>query len=452
MNDTLVAPHDTLLAEPGSFLEDHASFAAARPAGEPAAWRELRRAGRDRFAAVGLPAPTEESWRFTDVSALARTAFVRATPAHDGVTADDLAGRVIPGAACLVFVNGHAAPRLSAGPALPAGVVVTSLAAAARDHPELVTAHLGRHARIEDNPFTALNAAYLADGAFVHVPRGVVLAAPIQLLFVGRAAGTPLVSYPRNLVVAGENSQFTVVEQYIGLGPDYFTCVVTELVVADGAVVDHYKVQAEAPGAYHVATQQLHQGGASSFSSHAIHTGGRLVRNDVNAALVGPGGDCILNGLYMVHDRQLVDNHMWVEHVAPHCSSHELYKGILEDHARAVFNGRIKVRPGAQKTDAKQTNRNLILSADAVANSNPQLEIFANDVKCTHGSTVGQLDQDAVFYLRSRGIGIEAARSILTYAFAEDIVNRIKVPAVRREVEEFLFRRLPHGEVVRDAV
>ena len=233
---------------------------------------------------------------------------------------------------------------------------------------------------------------------------------------------------------------------------DYFTCAVTEIVVADGAVVDHYKVQSEAPGAYHVATQQLRQAGASAFSSHAIHTGGQLVRNDVNACLEGEGVDCMLNGLYIVHDRQLVDNHMLVEHLAAHCDSHELYKGVLEDHARAVFNGRINVHQGAQKTDAKQTNRNLILSPDAVANSNPQLEIFADDVRCTHGSTVGQLDDEAVFYLRTRGIGVDAARSILTYAFAEDIVNRIKVPAVRAEVAEFLFRRLPHGEVVRDAV
>ncbi len=437
-------------ATPEALLADPRPIETTR-AGAPAL-RALRQAGRDRFAAVGLPTPAEEGWRFTDVSALGRKPFRRATPTDNGVTADDVLERVVPGATCRVFVNGHAAPHLSLGPALPAGVVVTGLAAALEDCPELVAAHLGRYARIEANPFTALNTAHIEDGAFVYVPRGVVVPAPVQLLFVGRAAGAATVAYPRNLVVAEENCQLTLVEHYVGLSPDYFTCVVSELAVAPGAVVDHYKVQAEAPGAVHMATQQLHQGGASAFSSHAIHTGGRLVRNDVNAELMGEGADCILNGLYMVHDRQLVDNHMWVEHVAPHCTSHELYKGILEDHARAVFNGRIKVHPGAQKTDAKQTNRNLILSANAVANSNPQLEIFADDVKCTHGSTVGQLDQEAVFYLRSRGIGLEAAQSILTFAFAEDIVNRIKVPAVRREVEEFLFRRLPHGEVVRDAV
>jgi Fe-S cluster assembly protein SufD len=191
---------------------------------------------------------------------------------------------------------------------------------------------------------------------------------------------------------------------------------------------------------------------SSSLSSHSISLGGALVRNDVNALLDGPGSDTILNGLYMIGGRQFVDNHMRVEHAKPHCTSHELYKGVLDGKARAVFNGLIHVRHGAQKTDAKQSNRNLLLSPDAVANSNPQLEIFADDVRCTHGSTVGQLDDDAIFYLRSRGIGEDAARSLLTYAFASDIAERVKVPAVRRDLEEYLFTRLPKGEVVRQAV
>jgi Fe-S cluster assembly protein SufD len=217
-------------------------------------------------------------------------------------------------------------------------------------------------------------------------------------------------------------------------------------------VIDHYKVQRESLEAYHLATFQVHAERSSTPSSHSISIGGALVRNDVNALLAGEGVDCILNGLYLAEGRQLVDNHMRVEHAAPHCGSHELYKGILDGKARAVFNGLIHVVKGAQKTDAKQSNRNLLLSRDAIANSNPQLEIFADDVKCTHGSTVGQLDDDAVFYLRSRGIGEAAARSILTYAFASDIVERIKVEPVRRDLEEFLFARLPQGEVVRQAV
>jgi Fe-S cluster assembly protein SufD len=432
------------------FLAEHAAFEAGRPSAEPMAVKQLRRTGLARFAEVGLPTPALEDWRFTDVSALGRTRYTRAAPAHNGVSADDVADQLIPGAAHLVFINGHSAPRLGTLPILPPGVIVTSLASALAEHPALVEAHLGRSAPLDASPFAALNTAYLADGAFIYIPRGVVVSTPIQLLFVGRTHGTPLVSYPRNLIVADSASRVTVVEQYVGLDADYFTCAVTELVTSDGAYVDHYKVQDEAPGASHMAVQALTQHRSSFFSSLAIHIGGKLVRNDVHAALVGEGADCHLNGLYMVHDRQLVDNHMWMEHIAPHCNSHELYKGILEDEARAVFNGRIKVHPGAQKTDAKQTNRNLLLSSTAVANSNPQLEIFADDVRCTHGSTVGQLDDDAVFYLRSRGIGQEAATSILTYAFAADIVERIRVPAVRQDIAEFLFRRLPDGDVVRD--
>jgi Fe-S cluster assembly protein SufD len=222
--------------------------------------------------------------------------------------------------------------------------------------------------------------------------------------------------------------------------------------LAANAVVDHYKLQRESTEAFHLAAMFVRQERDSNFSSHSISWGADLARNDVHAILAGEGCEAILNGLYMVEGTQLIDHHMRVEHVAPHCDSHELYKGILEGRSRAVFNGRIYVHHGAQKTDAKQTNRNLLLSKQAVCNSNPQLEIFADDVKCTHGSTVGQLDETAIFYLRSRGIGEEAAKSLLTFAFAVDIVERVKVPAVRRELEEFLFRRLPRGEVVRQAV
>ena len=230
------------------------------------------------------------------------------------------------------------------------------------------------------------------------------------------------------------------------------TSPVTEVVAGANAVIDHYKLQRESTDAIHMATFQIHQERDSNVSSHSISWGGGLVRNDVNAVLDGEGCESTLNGLYMVEGEQQIDNHMRVDHAKPHCDSHELYKGILEGKARAVFNGLIHVHPDAQKTDAKQTNRNLLLSKEALVNSHPQLEIFADDVKCTHGSTTGHLDDIAVFYLRSRGIGEEAARSLLTYAFAADIVERIKVGAVRRELEEFLFRRLPKGEVVRQAV
>jgi Fe-S cluster assembly protein SufD len=259
------------------------------------------------------------------------------------------------------------------------------------------------------------------------------------------------VTFPRNLFVAGENSQVKLVETYAGEGA-YFTCPVTELVAGPASVVDHYKLQIESREAFHMATFQIEAERSCTPSSHSISIGGALVRNDVNAVLDGEGIDCILHGLYLGEGRQVIDNHMRGEHAKPHCASHELDKGVLDGAARSVFNGLIHVHPGAQKTDAKQSNRNLLLSGSAIANSNPQLEIFADDVKCTHGSTVGQLDEDATFYLRSRGIGEEAARSLLTYAFASDIVERIKVEPLRRHLEEFLFARLPQGEVVRQAV
>jgi Fe-S cluster assembly protein SufD len=358
---------------------------------------------------------------------------------------------VFDAAARLVFVDGRFSARLSSVGELPQGTIVASLAEVLARDPGRVEPWLGRFAKFDRQPFVALNTAFLRDGAFIHVPRGAVTG-PIHLLFLSSGEeGRSTLSFPRNLFVAGEDSQTTIVETYAGEG-GYFTAPVTELVAGPGAVVDHYKVQRESLGAFHVATFQVQAERACRPSSHSISIGGALVRNDVNAVLDGEGIDCILNGLYFGDGRQVVDNHMRVEHAKPHCASHELYKGVLDGKSRAVFNGLIHVHKGAQKTDAKQSNRNLLLSRDAIANSNPQLEIFADDVKCTHGSTVGQLDEDAVFYLRSRGIGAEAARSLLTYAFASDIVERIKVVPVRRDLEEFLFARLPMGEVVRQAV
>jgi len=509
---------DRDLAAAAPYLADWEAFRRELPADEPAWLAALRRAARERFAVLGFPTQRQEEWRFTNLAPLARASFRRpgggaaavdGAVAADGalvgaprasggarraprraaarLTPDDLTPWTFEAAALLVFVDGRFAPELSAfdgrhgaagrnareapggraslpsGDAreapgglasLPPGTVVESLAAALRREPRRLEAHLGRHAAFEEQPFVALNTAFLGDGALVMLPRGAVLERPIHLLYLstaGAAAAPAAVTYPRNLIVAGEGSQLTVVETYAGKGA-YFSCGVTELVAGAGAVVDHYKVQRESREAFHLATLQVHAERASAVSSHSISLGGGLVRNDVNAVLDGEGIDCILNGLYLADGRQLVDNHMRVEHAKPHCASHELYKGILDGKARSVFNGLIHVHKGAQKTDAKQSNRNLLLSADAIANSNPRLEIFADDVKCTHGSTVGQLDDDAIFYLRSRGIGEDAARSLLTYAFAADILARIKVEPVRHDLEEYLFARLPQGEVVRQAV
>ncbi|HEX5717569.1 MAG TPA: Fe-S cluster assembly protein SufD [Thermoanaerobaculia bacterium] len=434
------------------FAADFDTFVRELPASEPAAITALRRMAIERFVTLGFPTLQQEAWRQTNVSAIAQGTFARPEGPEPAVDLSRLDPLAEGAAARLVFVNGRLSSRLSSLGELPAGVIVASLAEALEKAPDKVEPWLGQHARFDDHPFVALNTAFLRDGALVWVPRGVIVEKPIHLMFVSSSMGTePIVTFPRNLFVAGENSQVTLVETYAGEGA-YFTCPVTELVAGPASVIDHYKVQIESREAFHMATFQIEAERSCSPSSHSISIGGALVRNDVNAVLDGEGIDCILNGLYLGEGRQVIDNHMRVEHAKPHCASHELYKGVLDGAARSVFNGLIHVHPGAQKTDAKQSNRNLLLSSNAIANSNPQLEIFADDVKCTHGSTVGQLDEDAIFYLRSRGIGQEAARSLLTYAFASDIVERIKVEPVRRDLEELLFARLPQGEVVRQAV
>jgi Fe-S cluster assembly protein SufD len=442
---------ENALTGAAGYLAEFERFQRELPAGEPAAVQALRRMAIERFASLGFPTSRQEEWRQTNVAPIAQGTFQRPESDPEAVHAEQIAPFDFAAAARLVFVDGRFSARLSSLDGLPAGTIATGLAQALERAPEKVEPWLGQLARFENHPFVALNTAFLRDGAFVWVPQNAV-AGPIHLLFLSSSEnGRGTVSFPRNLIVTGEGSQLTVVETYTGTGA-YFNCPVTEMAVGANSVVDHYKVQRESREAFHMATFQLHGDRDCVPSSHSIALGGALVRNDVNAVLDGEGIDCILNGLYLLDGSQFVDNHMRVEHAKPHCASHELYKGVLDGKSRSIFNGLIHVHKGAQKTDAKQSNRNLLLSREAVANSNPQLEIYADDVKCTHGSTVGQLDDDAIFYLRSRGIGAEAARSLLTYAFASDIVERIKVEPVRRDLEEFLFGRLPMGEVVRQAV
>jgi Fe-S cluster assembly protein SufD len=416
----------------------------------------LRNKAIDRFAALGYPTTKHEEWRFTNVAPLARTALTVAGP-PPAVTTEDLERYIYPDCTQLVLVNGRLAPEHSHLEDLPAGAFAGSLAEAWEKHPALVEAHLGRYAKFEDHAFVALNTALHRDGVFIYVPKGAVVEKPINLVVVGAPAATPVASFPRLLFVAEESSQVTIFEQHVTVAPEgsqgvYFTCPVAEVVAGANSTIDHYKLQRESIKAFHMSTLQVKQHRDTNFSSHCLSWGGAITRNDVNTTLDGENCTCILNGLYMVEGKQLVDNHMRVEHNQPNSYSHELYKGILEGQARAVFTGRIYVEKDAQKTDAVQANRNLLLSNRALCNSQPQLEIFADDVRCTHGSTVGQLDETAIFYLRSRGIGEEAARSLLTYAFAADIVTRVKLPQVRRDLEEFLFRRLPKGDVVRQAV
>ncbi|HXT50704.1 MAG TPA: Fe-S cluster assembly protein SufD [Thermoanaerobaculia bacterium] len=451
--EAAVAPLSSAATPVAAPLQPYADDFAARAdvrESEPAALQELRERAFARFTELGFPSLRQEAWRFTNVGPLARTAFVRATPRP--VTASDVEPWIYAGTAHLVVVDGVVAPQLSNLEGVPAGVRFRSLREAIAEGDPAIEL-LGRHAAFDDAPFAALNTALFEDGVLLHVGRGVVCEKQLQVLFLSTGGSGPRVSYPRLLVVAEEHSNAVLVERYATVGEgETLAVAVTELVVGADAVLDHYRLAQEGATNAQVGLQQLYCERGAHPTSYSVVTGGSLVRQDVRAVLAGEGVDAILNGLYLTRGRQHVDHQMYVEHRAPHCGSHELYKGILEDRSRAVFNGLIHVLPGAQKTDAKQTNRNLLLSNEALVNTNPQLRIFADDVKCTHGSTVGQLDEEAVFYLRSRGIGEEAAKSLLTYAFARDVIDRIKAPAVRHDLEELLLARLPKGDVVRQAI
>ncbi len=439
------------VAERSPFVADYDAV-EQRLARQPASVQQLRRSGLEVFEEIGLPSRRQEEWRKTNVAAIQRTEFRRAAEPTE-LSPEKIRPFLLGDCVDLVFVNGRFSRPLSRLEGLPDGVFAGSLAQALAERPELVEPHLGRYADLR-HPFVALNTAYIEDGAFIHVPRGTVVEKTIHALFIATSPeGVATVSYPRNLFVAEESSQLTVIETYGGFSGDrYFTCPVTEIVGEANSVIDHYRLGQEGLDAFHVATQKIHLERDANFFTHSINHGGALVRNDIQAMLDGEGIHCTLNGLYLARGKQHVDHQMRVDHAKPNCHSYELFKGILEDRARAVFNGRIYVHQDAQKTDAKQSNRNLLLSKDALVHSNPQLEIFADDVRCTHGSTTGHLDDEAVFYLRSRGIGEEAARSLLTYSFAGEVLDEIRLEAVRDDLEEFLFTRLPKGDIVRQAV
>lgn len=406
-------------------------------ADHPAWLGRLRRQGIARFDAVGFPHNKQEEWRFTNVAPIARTAFALAERVA-------LAGRPPfsfgdEAAAELVFVNGHYVSELSKVEALPAGVRVGSLGEALQSDGDRLEHHLGRLASVEQNPFVALNAGFVREGAFVHFARGAVLDRPVHLLFLSVPGDEPAVTHPRVLVVAEDNAEGLVVETYAGVGEGvYFTNAVTEVVAGNNARVDHLKLQHEARGAYHVATTQAQVGRAGAFISHSATLGAKLTRNDLNVVLAGDGAEATMNGVVWISGDQHADNHTLLDHARPGCPSHELYKHVLNGKATGVFKGKILVRQPAQKTDSKQTSKTLLLSDDAVMNSQPALEIYADDVKCTHGSTIGPVDEDMVFYLRSRGVSLEAARHLLTYAFAADITRRIRVEPVRRRLEDWM--------------
>ena len=396
----------------------------------------VRRQALERFAALGFPTTHDEDWKYTSVEPLVKIPFAPGLGHDDGVECRvvDL-GLEEVASNRLVVVDGRFSHRLARLRDLPKGVAAMSLAEAMRERRDLVEPHWARYADYRNQSFAALNTALAEDGVFLHVPSGATLP-PIQLLFISTAADGPTVSHPRALIVLERGSQATVIETYLGMKDDvYWTNGVTEIVLDDNAVFDGYKLQMESERGFHIATQQARLGRDAVLTSHAFALGAELARNDVNAAFAGEGGDCTLNGLYVTAGFQHVDNHTRIDHERPRCTSRELYKGIMGGKSRGVFNGKIYVHEHAEKTDARQTNRNLLLSEEAWVDTKPQLEIYNNDVKCSHGSTIGQLDEDAVYFLRSRGLDIRAAIGLLTQGFANDITGRVK-PAPLAELLE----------------
>jgi Fe-S cluster assembly protein SufD len=403
-----------------------------------------------RFAELGFPTTRDEDWHFTSVAPIAETDFELFDSPGGEVKVGDLTAfqfgeRTWP---TLVFVNGRFAEELSTFAELPAGVRVLELARAWREESALLERHLTQIADYESSAFTALNTAFINDGAVIHLAANAVLDTPIHLLFISDAYAARSVMYPRTLIVAERNASATVIESYVTLGEArYFTNAVTEIVLGEGAHLRHYRVQRESERGFHVGTTQVHQERASLYKSFSFATGARLSRTNIYTKLAGEGSEVWMDGLYMVDGEQHVDHQTSIVHLQPNCASHEVYKGVLDGVSHGVFNGKVFVDPIAQKTDGKQTNNNLLLSDRARVDTKPQLEIFADDVKCTHGATVGRIDEMALFYMKSRGIQPQLARELLTYAFAADVIERIELDAVREGLETLAMRRFTREEL-----
>lgn len=410
---------------------------------------DLRKKALARVKENGFPNIKDEEWRFTNISPIIKTEFKPADDTKDisrEFLKPFLLDHVTPHQ--LVFVNGAFAAELSSINNLPDNIQATSLAVAIGDEKNKMETLLTQQADIQSNAFTALNTAFMQDGFFLHIPKNVILEQPIHVLFVSNAKDDSIVTHPRNLVLVDANSQASFIESYVGFGEQkYFTNPVIEISLGENAVVDHYKIQRETKKAYHVAANHVHQERSSNYTSHSFSFGGALVRNDINTVLDGEGIESVLNGLYIASRNQHVDNHTVIDHAKPHCHSNELYKGVLDENAKAVFSGKIHVRQIAQKTDAIQSNQNLLLSEDATVDTKPQLEIFADDVKCTHGGTVGQIDEEGVFYLQSRGLSKDQARNMMIQAFAGEVTHKVKIESLRDTLDEWVFARLHDGHL-----
>lgn len=427
-----------------SHYEELSPIVQQQYADQPVWLAERQGAALAAFEEEGFPLPSDEEWRFTPIGPIVETLFAPA-PTEVEVAKDHpavLQLSDLPGVR-VVFVNGRYAPQLSRLSSMPEGVYFSTLREAISQGEEAVPRHLASVA-VGRPVFTALNLALMQDGVFLRVPKGVVLRDPIHVLYLTTAGAAPYVVSPRSLIIIEDTAEACLIESFGSAGgEEYWTNAVTEVIVGPGASLEHYRLQRESVHAYHIGRTAVHIARDGRYTSHSVQVGAAIGRHDLGAVLGGEGIVCTLNGLYVGRGKQLLDNHTVIDHAKPHCESHEVYKGILADRAHGVFNGKVYVRPDAQKTDAKQSNHALLLSDAAHIDTKPQLEIFADDVRCTHGATVGQLDADALFYLRARGISADDARNILIHAFASEIVDQMSLESVRNELEKYLWEVLP---------
>lgn len=432
-----------------SLIENHAAVAELLNVFAPDSWAAKREAALVRFEVNGLPTHKDEEWKYTPLNRLKETEY---QPAY-GATVERVEFEATPvgkvDAVTIAFVNGQEAPDLAIPRNLPTGVFVGSLLEAWKEIPDVVGSWLGNVATYtgklgssNDARFIDLNSAYLGEGVVIYVPRNVVVEDPIHIAFLSKADHGPFAAFPRVLIVLDENSQAKVLESYIGLEGEYFNCEVTEIALGANAILEHDKFQRETLESVHIANIAVHQARSSTYTSNNIGFGGAIARNDINVWVDGEHCETWLNGTYVATGDQIADNHTRIDHAKPNCNSFEVYKGIMSDRGQGVFNGKIFVYEDAQKTDAKQTNQAILLSPTCSIETKPQLEIFADDVKCTHGATVGQVKEDAKFYLRSRGIPEREAEALLVYAFAAEVIEKIAIDEVREALEKLLFEKL----------
>ncbi len=414
---------------------------------------EQRLSALNLFKETGFPHSRQENWKYTDTRPIAKETFTNISDQSVSIKSEDIDAVRFKDLDCheLVFINGVYSEEYSDISGLADNIVIESLATAIGKNSELLATHLAQYADSNVSPFTALNTAFIQNGTYINIPKNTIVDKPINILYLSKKSSLTFATHPRNLIVIGEHSEATLIESYIGLDDaNYFTNAVSEVSLSASAILKHYKIQQESMNAYHIGNLNVMQGKDSRLESHSISLGGALVRNDIHGQLAAEGAEIVMNGLYMTSDKQHVDNHTRVDHLKPNTHSTENYRGVLNGKSRGVFNGKVVVHPQAQKIEAHQNNANLLLSDNAEIDTKPELEIYADDVKCSHGATVGQLDQDMMFYLRSRAIDEETARSLLTYAFAGEVIKDISFAPIKNRLEYLIVGQLPDTELIRE--